>query len=160
MSHILHPHPDLDEKLRVQLAGPLAGAILTSPWATFPTTDPSATYNEGSDFICKVAGKRWAAAYLGPASYDSYNQPLLAPKDWFAGLNKVVKGILVWGGDQEILIDSIDSISSKLKISFPELEYVRTKGGAHVGWLAHKFIGIKGKEESTEAIESWMAARL
>jgi acetyl esterase/lipase len=75
-------------------------------------------------------------------------------------LDKVVGGIIVWGGEQEVLIDSIDAIARKLKDSFSSTEYVRTQGGAHVGWLSHKLIGIKGKEESTQAIESWMAARL
>ncbi|KAM0720339.1 hypothetical protein Q7P37_004475 [Cladosporium fusiforme] len=160
LSHIMHPHPDLPEELRVQLPGPLAGAILTSPWVKFPTDDDSVKRNEGSDFVCKPAADRWASAFMGSASYDSYNQPLLAPEDWFSGLDKVVKGIIVWGGGQEVLIDSIDAIAQKLKASFSQTEYIRTPAGAHVGWLPHKLIGIKGKEESTEAIESWMAARL
>lgn len=58
------------------------------------------------------------------------------------------------------MIDSIDAITRRLKDSFPKTEYVRTKGGVHVGWLSHKLLGIKGKDESTQAIESWMAARL
>jgi hypothetical protein len=70
------------------------------------------------------------------------------------------KGIIVWGGEQEVLIDSIDAIARRLKDSFPKTEYVRSQEGAHVGWLSHKLIGIAGKEESTQAIESWMAARL
>ena len=97
---------------------------------------------------------------LGSAPYDNYTQPLLAAKDWFSDLDKVVKGIIVWGGEQEVLIDSIDAIAQKLKDNFSGTEYVRSPGGAHVGWLSHKIIGIEGKEESTQAIESWMAARL
>lgn len=97
---------------------------------------------------------------LGSAKYDSYNQFLLAPADWFSGIDKIVKGIFVWGGGQEVLIDSIDAIVKRLEASHPDTEYVRTNAAAHVGWLPHKLIGIKGKEESTEAIESWMTARL
>jgi hypothetical protein len=37
----------------------------------------------------------------GPAPFDNYNQPVLAPADWFSGIDKLVKGILVWGGEQE-----------------------------------------------------------
>ena len=58
------------------------------------------------------------------------------------------------------MIDSIDAIASKLKAIYPNTEYVRSPAGAHVEWLIRKMIGIKGKDESTQAIESWMAARL
>jgi acetyl esterase/lipase len=85
---------------------------------------------------------------------------LLSPKEWFSDLDKTVKGIIVWGGEQEVLIDSIDAIAQRLKDSFSNTEYVRSPGGAHVGWLSHKLIGIPGKEESTQAIESWMTVRL
>lgn len=179
LSHILHPHPDLKDELRVKLSGPLAGAILTSPWVKFPTDDDSATRNAGSDFVCKEAAVRWGAAFqgmyflssfgvdilltknpLGSAPYDNYTQPLLSPNDWFSDLNKVVKGIIVTGGEMEVLIDSIDAIAQRLKASPASTEYVRSLGGAHVGWLSHKLIGIPGKEETTQAIETWMAARL
>ena len=96
----------------------------------------------------------------GSAPFDNYNHPLLAPADWFSGLDKLVKGVLVWGGQQEILIDSIDAIAQTLKASCPNTEYVRSQGGAHVGWLSHKLLMISGKEQSTQAIESWIAARL
>lgn len=65
LSHILHPHPDFEDELQVKLSGPLAGAILTSPWVKFPTDDESATRNAGSDFVCKAAAVRWADAFLG-----------------------------------------------------------------------------------------------
>jgi hypothetical protein len=96
----------------------------------------------------------------GSAPFDNYNQPLLTPEDWFSGLDKLVEGVLVWGGEQEILIDSIDAIAQRLKVSCSNIDYVRSQGGAHVGWLSHKLLMISGKEESTQAIESWMAARL
>jgi hypothetical protein len=65
LSHILHPHPQVADDLRIQLSGPLAGAILTSPWIKFPTDDDSATRNAGSDFVHKAAADRWASAFLG-----------------------------------------------------------------------------------------------
>jgi hypothetical protein len=51
------------------------------------------------------------------------------------------------------LIDSIDAIAQRLKVSCPNTDYVRSQGGAHVGWLSHKLLMISGKEESTRAIE-------
>ena len=79
---------------------------------------------------------------------------------WFSWFDKLVKGVLVWGGEQEVLIDSIDAIAQRLKVSCPNTDYVRSQGGAHVGWLSHKLLMISGKEESTRAIESWTTARL
>jgi hypothetical protein len=65
LSHILHPHPQFEDDLRIELSSPLAGAILTSPWVKFPTDDDSATRNAGSDFVCIPAADRWAAAFHG-----------------------------------------------------------------------------------------------
>jgi hypothetical protein len=65
LSHILHPHPKFEDELRIKLSGPLAGAILTSPWVKFPTDDDSATRNAGSDFVCKEAAGRWGSAFHG-----------------------------------------------------------------------------------------------
>jgi hypothetical protein len=62
---MLHPHPNLEDELRVELPSPLAGAILTSPWVKFPTDDSSVKRNEGSDFICNGALNRWSTAFLG-----------------------------------------------------------------------------------------------
>jgi acetyl esterase/lipase len=76
MSHILHPHPNFQEKLRVNLPSPLAGAILTSPWCKFPFEDESAIRNEGSDFVCRVGGERWSSAFMGMLSFFSYKRVL------------------------------------------------------------------------------------
>lgn len=97
---------------------------------------------------------------LGSAPYDNYTQALLAPSDWFSNLDKIVGGIIIWGGEQEVLIDSIDALARKLKDSSSNTEYVPTQGGAHVGWLADKIYGGKDRHESTLAIENWMVARL
>ena len=97
---------------------------------------------------------------LGSSPFDNYNQPLLAPEGWFSGLDKLVEGVFIWGGEHEVLIDSIDDIAQRLKVSCSNTNYVRSQGGAHVGWLSHKLLMISGKEESTRAIETWMAARL
>lgn len=65
LSHILHPHPQIEEGLRVQLSAPLAGAILTSPWIRFDTDYDSVKRNEGSDFVCEAGANRWSAAFMG-----------------------------------------------------------------------------------------------
>jgi hypothetical protein len=62
----------------------------------------------------------------GSAPFDNYNQPLLVPEDWFSGLDKLVKGVLVWGGEREVLIDSIDAIAQRLKVNCSDTDYVRS----------------------------------
>lgn len=65
LSHILHAQPTFEDDLSVKLSAPLAGAVLTSPWVKFPTDDDSVRRNAGSDFVCKSAADRWAAAFHG-----------------------------------------------------------------------------------------------
>jgi hypothetical protein len=52
LSHVLHPHPDVSPKITLQ--EPLAGALLISPWAKFPTDDPSIQRNATSDMVLMV----------------------------------------------------------------------------------------------------------
>ena len=63
---------------------------------------------------------------LGSSPFDNYNQPLLAPESWLSGLDKLVEGVFVWGGEHEVLIDSIDAIAQRLKVSCPNTDYVRS----------------------------------
>jgi acetyl esterase/lipase len=96
----------------------------------------------------------------GPAKGDNYNQAALAEKNWFNGLDAVVKDIFVWGGGGEVLIDSIDTLTKVLKASHPRVEYLVTPGAAHDEFILEKVLGYQKKAEATEAIESWMKARM
>lgn len=97
---------------------------------------------------------------IGSKSLDNYNQPILADVSWFSGIESKVKEILVWGGGGEILIDSIDAISKKLKEAHPKTEYVLEPGAAHEEFIMEALIGYKDKNEGTKLVESWMKSRL
>ena len=62
ISHLLHPHSDVQ---KVDLAEPLAGALLISPWTGFDTTIDSVKRNETSDFVTAPAADRWSSSFLG-----------------------------------------------------------------------------------------------
>ena len=71
-----------------------------------------------------------------------------------------MKEILIWGGGGEVLIDSIDAISQKLKEAYPKTEYVKEAGASHEEFIVEKLWGYKEKSEGTKLVESWMKARL
>ena len=80
--------------------------------------------------------------------------------DWFKGLDKQVKDILIWGGSAEVLIDSIELISKKLKVAHPKSELVVQQGASHVDFILEGILGYKEKAEGTKVIESWISSRV
>lgn len=96
----------------------------------------------------------------GGKSLDNYNQPILADVSWFSGIENKVKDILIWGGGGEVLIDSIDVISKKLKEAYAKTEYVLEPGAAHEEFIMERLLGYKEKAEGTKLVESWLKARL
>lgn len=69
MSHLLHPHP---KATKIDLAEPLAGVILISPWTNlFPIQTEESIFNETSDVITIDAGRRWSALFLGKSLINS-----------------------------------------------------------------------------------------
>jgi hypothetical protein len=65
ISHLLHPHSDVQ---KTDLAEPLAGALLISPWTSFDTTVDSVKRNETSDYVTGPAAIRWSSSFLGDIS--------------------------------------------------------------------------------------------
>lgn len=175
ISHLLHPHSDVP---KVDLNGPLAGALLVSPWTKFGTDDDSVKRNATSDYVTASASVRWSTSFLGKhssvscsrrsitdylsgsKSLDNYNQPILADVSWFSGIESKVKEILIWGGGGEVLIDSINVISKKLKEAFPKTEVVIEPGASHEEFIIERLLGYKDRSEGTKLVESWMKARL
>lgn len=157
--HLLHPQSSISRNPK--LGEPLAGALLISPWWKFKADDDSVTRNATSDMVTPAASKRWSSLFLGSAPVDNYNQPYLAPSDWFKGLDKVVKDILVWGGGGEILIDSIESVSKKVQAAHPRTELVVEVGAAHEDFIMDRLLGYKQSVgEGGEVVERWLAQRL
>ncbi|WPH02422.1 DNA polymerase alpha-associated DNA helicase A-like protein [Acrodontium crateriforme] len=158
LSHILHPHPEV--KTTIKLESPVAGVVLVSPWSKFTTDDDSVRRNATSDMVTPSASDRWVSLFLGSGPKDNYNQPGLAEQEWFTGLPDVADDILVWGGGGEILIDSIEALTKKLKIAQPKTELVVEPGAAHEDMIISVLLGYKDKSEGTKAIEQWVSERI
>ncbi|CAK1354803.1 hypothetical protein CB0940_01388 [Cercospora beticola] len=157
LSHLLHPHPELPNPTA---GGSLAAAVLISPWIKFSTTDDSFRRNATSDMIPPAAADRWKKLFLGEKSSDKYSEPSLADSAWYSGLDKVVNDILIWGGDKEVLIDSIKAFGTTIEKAHAKTTIVIESGAAHEDFILDTLLGYKEKAEGTKVIESWLATRL
>ncbi|KAK5136551.1 hypothetical protein LTR08_002895 [Meristemomyces frigidus] len=133
LSHILHPYRSTP---KIELLEPLAGALLISPWVEM-------TANEDS-------GK----------PLDEYNDPIQADSNWFSSLETQVDDIFVWGGSGEVLFDSIEAFTKKLKQVHPRVQYVVQPGASHEDFIMDRTLGYTNKAEGTKKVESWLSQRL
>lgn len=113
-SHLLHPHPELPA---LKLYGPLGGAVLISPWASFAIDWPSVESNAQKDILTKHISQNWSQVLLGSRPRDRWNEPLSANEEWWIGLEDIVKEILITAGDEEILVDCIRILGKRIQVS-------------------------------------------
>ena len=112
LSHISHPHSEIEA---LELFEPLAGAVAIAPWISFETDWPSMKANRHKDIVASALAKRWSQAYLGGlAGHDYYNEPIIAPADWWKGIK--AKEILVLAGGDEVLLSSIQKFTETLQV--------------------------------------------
>ena len=111
--HLLHPHPSIAP---IELFKPLCGAFVSSPWGEFDTSAPSYTRNQAKDLLKVPTLKRWAAAFLGGAEGDEYNQPFRAPLGWWADLPSKVEAMLVTTGADELMADDVEQFSQTVAV--------------------------------------------
>ncbi len=117
LSHISRPHPQVP---RLELAQKLCGLVLLSPWISFKCTSSSMRRNRMSDVILAKNLISWAEAFLGqdPRNSTPYSEPLTASAEWWK--DAAVEDILLVGGSYEIMVDDLQSLASKLKVSPPK----------------------------------------
>ena len=62
--------------------------------------------------------KDWITRYLGSGAQDGWNDPSLRDeKEWWTGLEKVVKEILIMDAKDESMADDIQNFAKKLQVS-------------------------------------------
>lgn len=92
----------------------LGGIFLVGPWVTYHFDNPSEVRNRQKDCLSKVSEAAWAKAYVGEKPPDNWNEPGLAPAEWWKGTR--VEEVLVLAGSDEILLDGIEEFVQKLKV--------------------------------------------
>ncbi|KAF2646016.1 alpha/beta hydrolase fold protein-like protein [Massarina eburnea CBS 473.64] len=166
LSHVAHPHPEIDA---LQLPTKLHAALLISPWASFNTHTPAFERNAQKDCFDRRALNRWSSAYLGsdaPFAGDFYNEPVLAPAEWWEGTAEVVDEVLIWAGENEVLLDSIEELARRFEKGFGgkggRVNTVITPKAAHTEMILELLVGYKGDSGTGSAgvVSEWARAKL
>ncbi len=167
LSHIAHPHPEIAE---LKLNEKIHAAMLISPWVSLTQHHTAAhVRNAERDMFDSRTLARWAAAFLNstsPFAGDAYSEPMLASTEWWEGVADVVGEVLIWGGGNEILIDSIEAFAKKFSNGFRRkgghVNLIVTKGAMHDEMIIERVLGYKGDSGtgSQEAVQQWMKAKL
>jgi acetyl esterase/lipase len=141
LGHLLRPHPLITN---VELAQPLAGAFMVSPWVS--QNDRSRSYRDNTtiDLITTNLTRSLATSLFALPTLTLQDQELAFPLDvdkpQFQDMSQVVKNVYVTAGKQELfldqgvkLVESLKGCDKDLAVRFevPEME-------------AHDFIVIEG----------------
>ncbi|KAF7970445.1 hypothetical protein HWV62_23931 [Athelia sp. TMB] len=114
-AHALHPGL-LPALAPSPLAGtaPLAGALLLSPWVNphaVGSTAGSFRENRNKDIMAPATYRYWGAhgapLHALPAAQHAFVAPILAPKGWYAGLERAVRRVLLTAGAFECQRDDV-----------------------------------------------------
>lgn len=167
LSHLAHPHPDIAE---LKLDGKIHAAMLISPWCSLTQHQTAAhVRNAEKDMFDSRTLSRWAAAFLNstsPFAGDAYSEPMLASSEWWEPVADVVEEVLIWGGENEILIDAIEAFAQKFSVGFRRrgghVNIIVTKGAMHDEMMIERMLGYKGDSGTgaKTAIEQWVKAKL
>jgi acetyl esterase/lipase len=111
LSHLLHPHPQIRP---IKLQSPLKAAVIFSPWVNLEMTGGTVLQNQIQDPVSADVMRGWARSYLGTAPLDNYNQPIIAPREWWQGLP--VENLLITGAAREMLADDLVTFSETMKV--------------------------------------------
>ncbi|KAF2743583.1 alpha/beta-hydrolase [Sporormia fimetaria CBS 119925] len=166
LSHLSHPHEDIPT---LTLPSKLHAAILISPWASFNAHTQSFKTNAEKDMFDARTLTRWSSAFLGsdsPFAGDFYSEPVLAPAWWWEKTVDVVDEVLIWGGENEVLIDGIQEFAKRFEKGFAgkggKLTTIVSPKAAHVEMIVESLLGYPGDSGtgSREAVKGWLKAKL
>ncbi|RVX66022.1 hypothetical protein B0A52_10109 [Exophiala mesophila] len=120
LSHIMHPHPSIES---LNMAGPLRGAFLVSPWLTNDASTRSFRDKADIDMLSPALIRRSAEDYLPETSPEGWALAMAAPKDWWTDLRTAVEEVYLTVGEHELFRDHVVEFSETLK---------RHQGGTNV----------------------------
>lgn len=120
--------------------------------------------NETKDMIHPQAATRWTEAFLGTQkpwpNADNYNQAIMAPESWWENLQ--VQEVLIVGGRDEILVDSIEVFGRTLKKALGEerVTVLIAEGEAHDVTNMDLQLGYAEPGEQARLVRKWVASKL
>jgi acetyl esterase/lipase len=117
LSHILHPHKAIEP---LKLSTSIRAGFAASPVASFNTEFS----NELQDPAPASTIKVWLQNYLGSGATDPWNEPVKTDVEWWNGVDKVVKELLITIADNEMMAADTKLFAATLKVSFPHAMYL------------------------------------
>ncbi|KAG6847998.1 hypothetical protein H0H93_004275 [Arthromyces matolae] len=160
-SHILHPilleNAGVTAVPSLSLTSPIGGAYLMSPWTSLtPGARGSSVENDAHDIMTSRTLRYYERKVLEgvPESLRVYLEVNKAPVGWFAGIDKLVKRVLITAGELEILRDDIESVAREISRYHNDVEVIVQENGVHVD----PFYDIRG--DLTEKILDWFRGGL
>lgn len=89
---------------------------------------------------------------------DAYNEPLAAPRGWWADLQGVLQECLVVGGADELLVDSVRELGTRFKAALGAGAALLVAEGEWHDMPVLPSLGGGGMQD--EAIRSFVKARV
>ncbi|GFF57922.1 steryl acetyl hydrolase 1 [Aspergillus udagawae] len=155
LSHISHTHKAIEP---LDISGPLAGVFLISPWVSFSQSFPSVMTNMYKDIITSASAVSCSRAYLADQGEDNYNQPHLAPAEWWNGIK--ASSVLILAGSDEILITCIDEFVEKFKMAVPNTSYFVGHDEPHTAPIVYRLLNDAQESRQGKELRSWLASLL
>lgn len=162
LCHMAWPHP---EAVPIELAEPLAGVFLISPWLSTRTTDRSFAENGSIDLSASFV-RIITAELLGPdweeeaSDRFSHAFPLDTKHPWMDKLATMTNKMYLSVGYQEVFRDQCVEFVDKVREANPSMELqfdVQEK-------MAHDFIILEAHEKRNrdciEAMKKWVKSML
>ncbi|EKM82224.1 hypothetical protein AGABI1DRAFT_70875 [Agaricus bisporus var. burnettii JB137-S8] len=152
ISHLLHPYQDIPV---VQLSAPLGGAFLMSPWVSLTTESLSYTANSGSDVLPAETWAYLASAILKELPDDGrpYLEAVKAPKDWWKGVDRLVKKFTILTGAMECLRDDNMNLAAALERHHKDVTLFVQPDGVHTEPYLARMAGDDDQPEILDLIE-------
>ncbi|KKA25936.1 6-hexanolactone hydrolase [Rasamsonia emersonii CBS 393.64] len=174
-----HPHPEIiadeaddskdqDARLDLSLSASgdndsyyLGGIFCLGPWVDFNFDRPSEKTNRFKDCLSKKSEQAWAREYVNGRNPDGWNEPAVAPAEWWKGVR--VREFLILAGSDEILLSGIGEFAEKVQSMFPRLTFFIGQDEGHVSPIVDR--GLFGKKQrariqTAQVLKTWFAERL
>lgn len=156
LSHMLHP---LEKTPKLELSGPLGGALMISPWTRAVNEENVLFANDGyGDFLNARTIIRWGALVVHgvPESIIPYLEGNNTPERWLDGVDRLVKRIMITGGAAETLRFEIEKYAGIVEKHHKDVTLVVQANGIHNDPYLDQFAGIKNLGNLTPLILDWM----